>query len=292
MSDLVSQFGDGDGVVYMLTGSRPGVQLVVSLMTLRRHYHGPVCLLIGDAEAACIVDRIVAGERLEGFPTECREWNAPVGGGKGLQHANKANLLDLSPFTRTIFLDADTTIHGPFNELLPRAGTEEVRLTQFSEWVSSGHRISGRLEQYRDLLPREVALAQSNTYPAINTGTFGFSTLSRRYFAELKRVCSEKPVFMADELAAQLIFVGYPHCVLDDRWNHSCLYGTRLGRDESDVRIWHWHGQKHVRADSGKRIWVPLFMEAWDRNISGIREWAPAGDRQLRLWMDANTIRR
>lgn len=290
MSDLVSRFGDGDGIQMMLTGTRPAAQLVVCLMTLRRQYPNvPVSILVGDDEAGAVVRRLI-DDQAEFGPITSVRWEAPRGT-KGIAHANKSKLFEFSPFQRTIFLDADTTIHGPFNELLPRAGTEEVRLTQFSEWVSSGHRISGRLEQYRDLLPREVALAQSNTYPAINTGTFGFSTLSRRYFAELKRVCSEKPVFMADELAAQLIFVGYPHCVLDDRWNHSCLYGTRLGRDESDVRIWHWHGQKHVRADSGKRIWVPLFMEAWDRNISGIREWAPAGDRQLRLWMDANTIR-
>lgn len=283
---MISDFGSGDGVTYMLTGDKHACLLVVSLMTLRRHYSGPVCLICGDRESLCYADRISASERLVGNKLEIVTWKAPVGGGKGLQHGNKANVFDLSPFDRTVFLDADTTVHGKINELLPQANTEEIRLTQFADWVSNGTRIKKRLEQYRELLPSEVAVMNAAAYPALNTGTFGFTKRSKRYFAELKRVCKALPVFMCDELAAQLIFVNFPHVVLDDRWNWSPVYSKRAALD---ARIVHYHGAGHCRLNKGcgASIWTLEFLEAWAQDLAGIREWAPAGDRHLRKWMES-----
>ena len=287
MSDLVTEFGSGDGAVYMLTGNKHAAMMVVSLMTLRRHYDGPVAIIWGDEAADRVACEIDIEKRLA--PVLRVGWKAPTGGGKGLQHANKCRLFDLSPFERTVFLDADTTVHGPINELLPRVGTEEVRLTQFCDWVTTGRKINSRIQQYKDILPGEVAAMTAHAYPAVNTGTFGFSNLSGGYFAELMRVCKAKPVFMADELAAQLIFPKYPHVVLDDRYNWSPVYSHS---QQANARIIHYHGSAHCRPDKGIgcSIWPPLFREAWDQNLAGIREWAPAGDRHLRRWMEKEGI--
>ena len=285
MSSLASEFCPDDGVVYMLTGLKHAALIVVSVMTLRRHYAGPVHILAGNEDAFDLAERIEQDGRFGDI--EISRWQAPTGGGKGLQHANKCHVFQLSRYARTVFLDADTTIHGPINELLPEAGTEEIRLTTFADWKTNGGKIRKRLEQYRDILPGEVAALQANAYPAINTGTFGFTHLSKAYFDELRQICEKKCVFMADELAAQLIFIHHPHNVLDDRWNWSPVYSKR---PFSEARIVHYHGSGHCRPDKGVgyTIWPPLFNEAMAENLANIRDWAPAQDRQLRRWMKAH----
>jgi hypothetical protein len=276
MSSTISEFGPGDGVAFMLNGSGPAVQLLVSLYSLRRIYPDvPVCMLAGDDTARAHCEMFLGAAFLTGL-NYVKSWTAPKGRGKGHIH-------DLSPFERTVFLDADTIVCGKINELLPQAGTEEVRLTQFAGWHSNGRRIKGRTEQYRKIMPQEVAVMHAHAYPAINTGTFGFTSLSTRYFKELKEICAVFAPFMADELAAQLIFVKYPHMILPDAWNWS----PKFSQPNDDKRIVHFHGKQHVRPDKsgGHLLWLPLFRELWQANVANVREWGPKADRHLARWM-------
>jgi hypothetical protein len=278
-TDFYDEFGDGDGVTYMLTGNKHAAVLVVSLMSLRDYYRGPVCVICGNGDAQQVVKRIADDERLTCGALEVVCWQAPVGGGKGLQHANKCNLIHLSPFERTVFLDADTLVVGPVNRLLPREGTEEVRLTRFASWVTTGHRLQQRIARWKDLLPAEAAMMSATPYPAINTGTFGFSKLSTAYFARLKELCEQQPIFMCDEIVAQLIFPHFPHVIMPDEYNYSCLYSET---PISDAKIIHFHGHKHCRCKLGEALWMPQYERACAGNLAGIHDWTPGGDKQLR----------
>ena len=81
ISKLVEQWQDEDGVVYMLTGIKHAAMLVVSIMSLRQHYHGPVCLIAGDGPSIDICNRIKQ-DKVIGVGVTVKEWPAPVGGGK------------------------------------------------------------------------------------------------------------------------------------------------------------------------------------------------------------------
>ena len=205
------------GVNYMLVGAKHGVQLTVSVFSLRRVYAGPICLIIGNDEAETVAERLLAEPAAQ--PIQQVRWDAPVRGGKGLQHCNKTTILDHTPFDEFIFLDCDTLPTGPIDKLFPIEGTEQVVLSQFANWTSQLPKIKRRTEQYREMLPGLVAMSHGNRYPAINTGTFGMSRASTAFVSRWRELSEARPVFMCDELIAQLIFHEYPHTVLDERWN-------------------------------------------------------------------------
>lgn len=274
------------GVCYMLTGGKHGTQLAVSLYSLRRHYDGPVALIAGNEEATEICQRLDEDPRSGRTTVIC--WTAPVGGGKGLQHANKVEIARLSPFDETVFLDCDTLVVGDFRDLWPRPGTEEIVLTQFADWKSDSRRIRKRTEPYRRIAPAQVARSQAHPYPAINTGTFGFSRRSTGYLKRWAELTRALPRFMCDELVAQIIFPDFPHRVLDERWNCSPIFShPRYGppRDH-DVRIWHGHGWKFITRTHGRRIWWGTYQMALADNFAQMAGWSPGRDKRLARVLD------
>lgn len=268
------------GVVYMLTGSKHGVQLAVAVQALRRVYDGPVALIAGNEAGKEICDKISEDHR--SGEVIVSEWAAPVGGGKGLQHCNKSRITELMPFDEAVFLDCDTLVVNDFSELFPRPGTEEVVLSQFANWWSDERKIKNRTEGYREILPAEVARAQASHYPAINTGTFGITKASTAYVEKWKRGCDGRPHFMCDEIIAQLIFMDFPHRVLDERWNCSPIFShPRFGPPkDADVRIWHGHGWKFITRQHGWRIWKPYLDTALRTKFAHVDEWIDV-DRKL-----------
>lgn len=279
------------GVTYMLVGAKHGVQLAISLWSLRSYYDGPVALIVGNDAAQEIAERLCQDPRAQ--PIEMIRWDAPVGGGKGLQHCNKTHIHRLSPFEEWVFLDCDTLVTGGINQLFPREGTEEIVLTHFANWRSNDDKIKRRTEKYRELVPTLVARSHGNGYPAINTGTFGMSRRSRKYVRSWKRLSHRMPTFMCDELVAQLIFLDFPHRVLDERWNCCPVYSLpRFGPDTerfNDVRIWHGHGWKFIKRKAGRehqptagnQIWLPWYDDAVRQNFGGLADWTPGADGKL-----------
>jgi hypothetical protein len=94
----------------------------------------------------------------------------------------------------------------------------------------------------------------------------------------------------SDELAMQLLTSSMTDAansdqskvkIFDDRYNHSVIYG----RHPEDVRIWHCHGDKHVRKEAGRKIWWPVFEEVCRLNVGGIVDWAGQYDKRLRRHM-------
>jgi len=269
-----------NGIAYMLVGDKYGVVITVSLFSLRRQYDGPVAFIVGDERAATIGSKIAADERLG--PIELIRWDAPVGGGKGLQHCNKTRLPDFTPFDKTIFIDADTLVVGDPTDMFPT--NEEVCLSQFANWYSNDRKIKRRTEPWREFAPREVARSQGCRYPAINTGTFGIARTSTEYLKRWRELSEQNPSFMCDELVAQIIFPDFPHLIFDERWNCSPIFShDRFGPpNDVDVRIWHGHGWKFPRRPLGRRVWVPWYDAAVRANVAGVADWGPDVDGKLR----------
>lgn len=270
------------GVCYMLTGAKHGAQLAVGVYALRLRYHGPVALIAGN-EAGERICRLIDEDPRSGDTTVIR-WDAPTGGGKGLQHCNKTRLTELMPFQEAVFLDCDTLVVGDFEQLFPRRGTEEVVLTQFADWWSNGRKIKARTEPYREVLPVEVARCQAARYPAINTGTFGISKRSKAYVRRWQEGSQARPKFMCDELVAQVIFPDFPHRVLGEIFNCSPIFSwPRHGPPcDANVRIWHGHGWKFITRPQGRAIWMPYYEAAVHHGFARLGEWATEADGKLR----------
>lgn len=271
----------GDGFAYMLVGDKHAVQMVVSLYSLRSFWRGPVALIVGDSAAENVARLCQTDARLG--PLSVVVWDAPRGGGKGLQHANKTYIGELTPFARTAFLDADTLVTGDPTDLFPADGSDEIRLTRFANWSSNERPVRGRVETYRELCPELVDRAQNNPFPAINTGTFGISIRSTDYLLTWAHYSRTLPKFMSDELVAQIIFPDFPHVVLDERWNCSPIFSwpRYAPPKNADVRIWHGHGWKFISRKTGRQIWWPAYDRARTDNVAKLAEWTPGADRRL-----------
>jgi hypothetical protein len=276
------------GVLYMLAGNKHGPVLAVSIWSLRKTgYIGPVHIAIGDDKAAEVCQHIAADPRLG--PITTARWQPPTGK-RGTVYLAKTFMYGLSPFERTLFVDADTLVVGDINPLFEfgqytAAGPAGVTLTQFSNWVSDGRKISGRIKSWADVVPDDVKEMQSKAYPAINTGVLSFdrSPGAAAFFADWKSTTEKKVVFICDELAAQLIFHRHAVRVLDDRYNASPIHSERAHK--SEAVLLHFHGKKHVNRPQGRKLWLPVYDECVKHNLANIRAWTPAGDRRLKEFL-------
>ena len=272
------------GCLFMLTGSKHANVLIVAINSLRTSgYRGPVHIAVGDGAALAIALHIVADERLG--PVTYKRWSPPTGF-RNAGYLSKTHMDRLSPFERTVFLDADTMTVGDLGPLFDFPSP--VVLTQFSSWHSNGRKISGRIRPWEDVAPDDVREMTSTPYAAVNTGVIAFdkSTASLNFFWEWRELTAKKPVFICDELAAQLIYWRHKVVVLDSRYNCSPIHDRR-----SDAVIYHFHGRKHVNREQGRKIWLPAYDRCVRENIARIAEWTPGSDRRLQEFLEGRDQR-
>jgi len=250
------------GVVYYLVGRKHWPHFAVSLMTLREHYDGRVFVFCGDKESLDM-----AGEVADSVCDISRSHS----GSRNQAYSMKPSVCQSAPYEETIFLDADTLIVGEIDNVFPR-GLSSVVLTRFSDWVTTGRMMSGRLERWRDVDPVRVSVAVKYSYPAVNTGVVGFFRASR-FLKEWRELTDRgNGRFIADEISAQLLVPDFRDelSMLSDAYNASPVHRkSALGQ----VKIWHGHGQKFLKKDAGWNIWRPHFERALSENFAGIRDW-------------------
>lgn len=263
-----------EGVLYMLVGDKHAVQLAVSLMTLREHYDGPIVIVTGDQRAEDIAETIRWNMR-DDFTTVFR-WDAPTHP-RGIQYANKTMMGRLTPFERTVFVDADTMFADTPERFFAKQD-RSVYLTQFADWVSTGNKMSGRIREWLEAQP-ELAKAQlESEFPAINTGVISWGPDTEHFFDDWRATTLTNVRFICDEIAAQLIFPRHDNVsVLSDKYNRSPIYGI-----DKDPVIWHGHGWKFMKHAAGRKVWMPKFAEALRDNFGGLRDWFPASDRKVK----------
>lgn len=267
------------GILLMLTGTKHANVLVVAVHSLRKSgYCGPIHIAVGDDASQEIAAHIFADSRLG--PVSYKRWQPPSGF-RNSGYLSKTHMDRLSPFDRTVFLDADTMTVGDLGPLFDHPSP--VVLTQFSSWKSNGRKISGRIRPWSDVAPFDVQEMTSKPYAAVNTGVIAFdrSEASRAFFAEWRELTAKKPTFICDELSAQLIYWRHKVVVLDSRFNCSPIHDRR-----DDAVVYHFHGRKHVNREQGRKIWLPAYDDAVKLNIAGIQAWTPAGDRRLQEFLE------
>lgn len=151
-----------NGVIYSLSGPAYAELLTVSLWTLRQHYSGPVAVFCGPGcrEAAA---PLPDDPRLR--PVELIDMDLP----QVPRHAHycvKPSVALASPFDATVFLDADTLVCGEIDELFGYP----LAVTRFSNWVTTGKIIGGRIRQWmaggEQLVPHDAAYEVGQLIPS------------------------------------------------------------------------------------------------------------------------------
>ena len=267
------------GIVYRLSGVSYAELLAVSLWSLRKHCDLPATIFVTDGQCALAANRLADDKRLR-----CKVELAEMPDVR--RHASyvlKPRLTAESPYDQTIFLDADTVVTGPLDELF----TAPLAITRFCDWVSTGRIISGRIRQWTGLSPMVDGLVERSCaveYPAINTGVFAW----HKDFPGLpawRRLTREgwKRSF-TDELAMQLLFPEWTWTgcrVFPASFNCS----AKFGKDFDKARVIHFHGRSHIRKTKGgnltlaNALWWPHFEEARAANAGGLAEWAGTCDK-------------
>lgn len=283
------------GLIYFTHGASHLARLLVSLHSLRKHYSGPVTIL-DTGESGGIIEKIAADERLR-VEVQRIEF---VQRRRNSAYCMKSSLWRHSPYSATVFLDADTVVVRsiqPLLDIVADTKNSGFVVTRFGDWVTTGPIIQKRIERWRGIKVRSepekfeksidveklIKLSLESGHPAINTGVIGWRDDTRKILGQWERLthAGYRTPF-TDELGAQLIIRQERHTLIDDRWNFSPLYGQQ----KEKAAIYHCHGSKHVlrgdgRGDKGHAIWWPLFREVWEENVGRVREWVPAGDQNL-----------
>lgn len=267
-----------DGVIYLLGPAGYAELLCVSLFTLRKHFTGPATVFCTDYESADICHRMARDERL-GLTVKMA---TRPNNRRHATYCTKPVVSLLSTYDRTVFLDCDTLVAGDFSELFEPS----LAVVQFSNWVTTGKRIAGRIKQWLDVSDAARTLASiqlDNSHKAINTGVYGYHRSNLSFIRAWRDLTLQgQRCSFTDELAMQLLLsTGQPPICFDDRFNLSPRYGIGT----ADPRIWHLHGRGHVRKHEGKAIWWPIFHEAMEAGWGGLDQWAGQFDAAVKFGM-------
>ena len=245
------------GVFYLLTGPAHGPRLVVSLWSLRRHYRGPVTVYTTNPESHRIGERCSGDELLQVDHRTARLSSRS----RNASFLTKLDLLADVPYEEAVYLDADTLVSGQIDPLFTAAQDSGFAATQFADWMTSGRTIRRRIEAWRTIQQTQFDSAwlarlidqATQPSPAVNGGVFAFRRNSELLPAWRTLAYAGWETFICDEIALQLLLGQFTHKILDCRFNCSPIYAKR----RSDVRIWHFHGEKHVGASACRQLWWP-----------------------------------
>lgn len=269
------------GICYLLTGPAHAARLIVSLYTLRRFYSGNVVVFTTKDESKRIGEFCAQDHRLRVVHRTMTE--VPIA--KNSSFVTKIALLLDPPFDITAYLDCDTLISGPIDELFAVTNAEEFVATRFGNWVTTGTIVRRRIERWRTVAserfdtPKLVDSAIRTSRPSVNGGVCAARRGASILQPWFDLAMDGRDTFICDEVALHLLLHHHPHRLLDARFNNSPVYGG-----EHDIRIWHFHGDRHVRQDGVAR-WLPAMQAAYRDNIAQIANWAPGADKGLRQLM-------
>jgi hypothetical protein len=279
---------DKRGVVYLLTGPSHGARLVVSIWSLRKHYHGPVTLFTTRPESHGIGQLCAADPRLGVNHVTFKE----IDSRKNSSFLTKVALPGLTPYAITSFLDADTIVTGDVFPLMEFPAEDEFCTTQFSNWRTDQKVIRRRVEGWRAIRPSQYddGIFQAmldealQPRPAVNSGVFAFHRHARILKPWLDLAVAGRHTFICDEVALQILLPHFPHRVLDCRFNCSPIHGV----NKENARIWHFHGDKHLVRAEARALWLPVYCECVRENVADLARWTPGADRTLGTFLERN----
>ena len=267
--------------IYLLSGPSHAANLACSLATLRQHYDGQVDVFTWE-ESLPFVQRMYDDPRL-GIDIIC--WQ-PEQQKHNETFCDKTRLIPSLPHgDAVLFLDADTTIHGALNPLFDLIERYGYLATQFCDWTTEGRITGGRIKSLYQFHPgidaKLIDAVFTMRRPSLNSGIFGGVPESPCHDPWYRWTVAARNTHIPDEKTQHLLLpiyapLGQMATATDlGKWNCSPhLRSANLS--ESDVAIFHFHGDSHLRPDKSPRgcaLWRLVFDYCLTENLGGITDW-------------------
>ena len=257
------------GVLYLCCGTLHAAHLIVSIASLKRHCKGPIAI-VADAVGMPLAERIAADPWLgsgAGVTAISLPATIPATTRSECLIAKTA-LPRLSPFANTAYLDCDTLVVDKIHRLFATR-PEQVRLTNFACLTTRSRKIRTRIYPWQPYEPQQVARILAGNWLAINTGVMAWGPESRPFTDAWRELATRSAELGDDEIAAQIVYPSHDFRILPWYYNASVAYDTH--RDPGPVKIWHGHAGRFLKRPTGRKLWLPVFAEAIERNYADIR---------------------
>jgi hypothetical protein len=258
------------GVLYQLTGSRLAVHCAVSIWSLRQVYKGPVTLLATE-DCWPIATLLASDDRLD---LEIRQTELLAGCHRD-NFVAKAWTYLKTPYDRTIYIDCDTTVIKPIDELFEYPfGVCQVAQINILDDHKVARRTRTHMRHWRELGPGGALLLQramDANVPCINNGMVVFDkehpcVWEMHHLALAGRLHN----LGGDQLALQLMLAHHPEiAILPDKWNRCLGYST----DANSAAILHFHGRRWYVHRRCRRLWYEYLMTTLRANVGSLSKW-------------------
>jgi hypothetical protein len=272
------------GVLYSLTHPAAAELLAVSLWSLRKHYRGEVvCKVAKPAEE--LAQRIADDRRLnlQLDTIECFDEHS-----RHDHRHNKTLAWMQTPFVRTVYLDADTIIQKPIDDLLncEGFGVTAVGIGNLFEGHDQAERLWREIVNFQRAGPGGMKYCrelQEANPPVINSGVLSFGWPIHQHIIERSHdlICIARATDrrVTDETIVQLLM---PR--IGDLWIYPPEYNWTLlaGGLHEDQRIVHLAAAAWKNRTQGKAIFAPVLQQAWDDNAGNLQDWIGQGDNKVK----------
>lgn len=258
-----------NGVIYQLTGKPAAPLLMVSMTALRRLYQGPVAIAVsrecyGYAELAAKYFGDV-----ELIPTyllpQCSRPHFTA----------KAFTYLLSPFDRSVYLDADTVPIKPIDQLfeinkplaVPKMGDHGLAgNSNISKFFRE--KMERPFRQYGPVCERMLTSAIESDVPIVNSGVVSYDHRAHIMHIVHGLTMAGRRGNVDDEMVIQIAAGQFPDDVevLGQEWNHT----TKYGGNADTARILHFHRKSW--SGVGLEQYLPFWEDACSK--TNVSRWA------------------
>ncbi len=267
-----------EGVIYYNKGFKCLVRMIISLISMRKHYKGPVTVFLEGEGLKELADKI----RNEFSVDVIYDANPDT-----TTYVRAVEVCMKAPYDVNLWMDADTLIVGEFDEFFKEGRTHDLAIAHFAGWSSNGGQISKRIKRYENLVPQKYIEDALKYGPAINCGVYSFPKNSKilKEWLEVAKKGEKTGMFIPDEVACQVLLPRYNCAILPLKYNVS----VRHDPNTTDMRVIHYHGRKHCKEYPLCKLWIEEFIEALKNNTCNIKWWVKeqgcGGDRRLRAFL-------
>ena len=162
-------------VVYLLSGPSHAPYVAASLWSLRKSGYDGQVVIHAWPESIGYARIMAADERLKTWACEREpKLRREDGLGRNAQGLDRIDLMMSFDDGVTVYLDADTSVHGDISPMFEEAEKTGYCATQFCDWTMRGvtaKRIRG-LAEVKGIPTDLVNTVLANSWPSLNCGVF------------------------------------------------------------------------------------------------------------------------
>ena len=192
----------------------------------------------------------------------------------------KTRLQEFTPYENTLYIDSDTLVMAPIDELFDLIEQHHMLVTSMKRWTTKDVRISRRINTWASLYPDLIKAALDFGH-VINCGVYGFNSKASILNEWYKIAAAKSDSINPDEVSLQLLLPHHRHVVLDHSWNFITKRGNT---DDPSIKILHYQARKHCHVSSNNK-WLKFYHEVVDQNLADIKCWQPADDPKLTKYL-------